>query len=212
MRRRLIALVLVGLLVTTGCLGFITGDQAASFESEPVAVSDAARSDAGYQEVRIESTTETRTFSAAGQSRKVKVTNHVAEYGRSAQLAVLTDQQVARFTVLSTPKVQVLNRSFNPVADMSNRELAQQLQQSYDSISDVTPVGDRTVESLGAGRTVTKFEASATTVGGQQTDVYLHIATFAHGEDFIVVVAVYPQQLDGEQSRVDTLVGGIQHG
>lgn len=212
MTRRLAAVALVAVLLTSGCLGFITGQEAASFESTPVSVSESARSDAGYQEVRVESETVTRTFSAAGQSREVEVTNHVAEYSRSAQLPVLADQEVARFTVFSTPQVNVLNRSFNPVGDLSNRELAQRLQEKYETISDVRPVGNRTVTALGKGRRVSKFRATATTVGGQDVDVVLHVANFRHEDDFIVVVAVYPEKLDGEQANVDTLIGGIQHG
>ncbi len=212
MHRRVLAVALVAVLLTGGCLGFITGQEAAGFESAPVSVAEEARSDAGYEEVRVASTTRTQTFSAAGRSRTVNVTNHVAEYGRSAQIPVLSDQQVARFTVLSTPQVEVLDRSFNPVGELSNRELAQRLQGSYESLSDLRLVGNRTVASLGAGRQVSKFRATATTVGGQETEVVLHVANFAHGEDFVVVVAVHPERVDGEQARVDTLIGGIRHG
>lgn len=212
MTRRFLAVALVAVLLTSGCLGFITGTQAKTFESKPVSVSDSARSQAGYQEVRVEAQTHERTFSAAGQSRTVKVTNHLAEYSRSAQVPVLADQEVARFTVLSTPKVTVLDRAFNPIAGKSNRQLAQRLQEKYETISDVQLVGNRTVTALGSGRSVSKFTATATTVAGKETDVVLHVASFPHGEDIIVAVAVYPKQLDGEQAKVDTLISGIQHG
>lgn len=210
MKRAVPALLLVGLLVTGGCLGFLTGEEAVKFESNEVSVSEDAQSATGYEQARKEANTITRNFSAAGETRQVKVTNHLAEYKRQVNIPALGEQELARFTVLSTPKVEVLDRTFNPVGDMSNREIAEMVQQEYQSVSDIQKTGERNVTVLGEQRKVTEFEARAQTVGGQQVDVYLHITKFGHGDDYIVSVAVYPQQLN-EQENVDRLLKGVEH-
>jgi hypothetical protein len=211
MDRRYVAVALVAVVLTSGCLGFLTGSETLEVAAEPVAVSDGAQDDTGYSEARKEPQTVNQTFEVAGESRTVNVTNHVAEYKRSPDLPAFGDQEVARFTVFSTPKVEIAGRTLNPVGELSNRDLALRLQEQYESIQDVALVENRTVTALGEERRVSKFEATATTKGGQETDVILHVANFEHGEDFLVVVAIYPQQLDGEQEHVDRLFEGIEH-
>lgn len=210
MRRTLPAIVLAGLILTGGCIGFLTGEETLSFEADQATVDQDTRSETDYQQTRSESQTITRNFSAAGQTRTVTVTNQVTEYKRQISIPIVEDQELARFTVLSTPKVQVLNRTFNPVANLSNRQLAQQFQEKYETIDDVQHAGDRSVTVLGQETTVSKFSARAKIVDGQTIDVYFHIAQVDHGDDFIIGVAVHPQEVD-EQERVDQLYGGITH-
>jgi hypothetical protein len=57
---------------------------------------------------------------------------------------------------------------------------------------------------------VSKFEGTAT-LSGQEVDVFVHVTKVKHDGDFVVGVAIHPQQLDGEQERVDTLLEGIEH-
>lgn len=202
---------LVGLLVTSGCIGFLTGDSALTFESNEVSVNGEAQSETGYDQARRTSSKVTKSFSAAGQTRNVTVVNHVAEYKRTVGVPGLAEQELARFTVFASPEVEVLDRTFNPLADLSNRDLAMQLQEKYETVSDVQAESDRTVTVLGQETTVTRFSAKATVEGGQQIDVYFHLTKFKHGDDFVVAVAIYPRELDGEQSKVDTLIAGIEH-
>ena len=211
MRRQLAAALLVVLMVSSGCIGFLTGSNALSFDADDVRVSDAAQQDAGYEQSRDTTQEITRSFSAAGETRNVTVTNHVAEYQRSVGLPALGEQPFARFTVISSPAVEVAGQTFNPLGNLSNRDLAQQLQSEYDTVQNVQFVEDRTVTIRGESRTVSKFSAEATTEGGQSVDVFLQISKFRDGDDFIVVVSVYPQQLDGEEARADTMFSGVQH-
>ena len=210
MRRQLAAALLVVLLVSSGCIGFLTGSSALTFEADDVRVSEQALSDTGYEESRDTTQEITRTFTAAGESRNVTVTNHVAEYQRSVSL-LGTSQPYARATVISSPEVEVAGQTFNPLADLSNRDLAQQLQSEYETVQNVRFEENRTVTVLGDEVTVSKFSAEATTEGGQSVDVYVHVTKTRDGDDFVVGVAVYPQALDDEQESVDTLLAGIQH-
>jgi len=210
MRRQLAAALLVVLMVSSGCIGFLTGSSALTFAANDVRVSDQALSETGYEESRDESQNVTRTVSAAGETRNVTVTNHVAEYQRSVSL-LGSSQPLARATVIASPEVEVAGQTFNPLADLSDRDLAQQLQSEYDTVENVQFESNRTVTVLGDEVTVSKFSAEATTQGGQSVDVFVHITKTKDGDDFVVGVAVYPQRLDGEQQAVDTLLSGIEH-
>jgi hypothetical protein len=212
-RRRVVLTVgLVGLLLTSGCIGFLTGSEALEFSSEPAVVTDSAQQETNYEQVRREPQTVTRNFTAADQTRQVEVTNHVAEYSRSVDLPVFGDQQVARFTVLSTPKVTIAGQGpFNPVDDLNNTELVLTLQEKYDGISNVQPESERSLTVLGNETTVSKFRADATMDTGESVEVFIHITKVEHGDDFVVAVGVYPTQVDGEQENIDTLLQNVDH-
>lgn len=209
-RRVLANVAVVALLLTAGCIGFLTGEEALAFDADPVRVADDARAEAGYEEVRVESMAVNRSFTVAGETRNVSVTNHVAAYQRAVDLGPLGSEPFARFTVLSTPEVEIAGRTLNPVGGLSDRELATRLQSQYDSIENVRFAGNRTVEVLGEGRTVSRFDAT-TTVAGTEVDLSLHVAKFRHGEDFVVAIGVYPARLDGERARVETMLRGVEH-
>lgn len=211
-RRVAVAVALAALLATSGCLGFITGSESLSFDSEPVAVSASAADESGYEEVRREPNTINRSFTVADQTRNVSVTNHVAEYARSVETPVLEDQQVARFTVLSTPQVEIAGQGpFNPVGDLSNRELAARLQEQYETVSNVRFEGNRTRTVLGEEATVSKYRADAKTGAGESAEVFVHIAKVKHEDDYVLAVAIYPTVIDGEEERVDAMLAGIEH-
>lgn len=214
MSKRRIALVvgLAGLLAMSGCLGFITGSESLSFESDTVAVDSGTQDDTGYEEVRRESTTITKSYTVAGQTRNVTVTNHVAEYARKVKAPVLGEQQAARFTVLATPQVTIAGQGpFNPVGDFSNRELAMRLQEQYETVKNVRFEENRTRTMLGKETTVSKYRADAKTGSGQSVEVFLHITKVEHEDDFVIAVAVYPTALDSEEEQVDTMLSGIDH-
>ena len=209
-RNTLAGLAVALLVLTGGCVGFLTGEESLSFDAEPVEVTDDARSAAGYEAVRVEPMERNRSFTVAGQTRNVTVTNHVAAYQRAVDLGPLGTEPFARVTVLATPQVEIAGRTLNPVGELSDRELATRLQSQYDSIEDVRFAGNRSVEILGADRTVSRFDAT-TTVAGAEVDLVLHVTKFRHGEDFIVGIGVHPARLDGERARVETMLQGIEH-
>jgi len=124
MDRRAVAAVFLGVLAVTAGCGL--GGGGVTFTSEDVRVGDARGDHTGeYEQIRAAEDRRKRTFSAGGRSATVTVLNHVREYARNASVAGLdTGEPVARFTVLTTPKVEVLGRTFNPVADMTTREIA----------------------------------------------------------------------------------------
>lgn len=205
MTGRAVVALLALLTVTAGCSA-LSG--ATTFTADRANVSQSAQSDTGYSLEKQETQTISRSF--AGQ--EVKVKNRLTEYARSVSLPVFEDPQVARFTVFTTPAVEVAGQGpFNPVADLNNTQLALRLQNQYDTINNVQPVGNRTVTMLGDEVTVSKFRADAKTVQGTETEVFMHVAQTRSGGDFVLAIAVHPTQLDGEQQRVNAMLNGVQH-
>lgn len=199
------------LLVTAGCVGVLTGAEPLTFEAGTASVSPAAQEAAGYEEVRRDVQAMTREVSAAGQTREVEVTNHLVEYSRSASVATVGAGELARLVILTTPAVEVLGRTFNPVGDLSNRELAEEVQSQYDGLGSLEPAGERTVDVLDTRATLSTFTGEAT-VGptGEAVELTLHVTRIRAGGDFLVVIAVHPSLLD-ETNRVDTMLAGLSH-
>lgn len=208
MKRAVVAIALAGLLVTSGCIGFLTGEEDLSFEADPVSVSADAKSETTYERVDRGSNTVERSFAG----RNVSVTNTFVELGRSSNLPAFGDQQVARFTVFASPQVEFAGQVFNPLDQLNNTELVMRLQRQYDSLSDLQQESERSDTVLGTDTTVSKFRGQATTQGGTETEVFVHITKVKHEGDFVVAVAVYPTELEGEESKVNRLLEGIQHG
>jgi hypothetical protein len=209
--RTVASVLLATLLVTSGCVGFLTGSEALEFSASKATVSDQALSDTDYEKVEITEQTVNETVSGAGQEREVQVTNWMAQYDRSVELGALGSKRAAVFVALATPQVEVAGKTFNPVGEMSNRELLEQLQSRYDSLQVGDQVGNDSVTALGEKRSVATFEGQAS-YQGSSVDVYIHVTKFKHDGDFIIAVAVYPQRLDGEQSKVYALLQGLEHG
>jgi hypothetical protein len=208
MRRALLAPLIALLVVSSGCVGLITGDTA-EFESEPATVDDAALESTGYEQRRSDTQNVTRNVSFAGQERTIRVVNHINEYDRSIDLGPLGEIEFTRFIVFSTPGAEVAGQTLNPAADWSNRRVVEEIAQRSGSVDDVQFERNRTVTSLGESREVGVFSGT-TEVEGQEIDVRIHVASFEHEGDVLIVAAVHPERID-EEDRVDTLYGGIEH-
>ena len=209
-RQALVALGSALNLSIAGCIGFITGEEALAFEATRATVPDAALDGTGYTEDEVGSEAVTRSFTVAGQSREVEVTNWLARYERSIELGPLGEQELGVFAVLSTPQVRVLDRTFNPVGEMSNRELLEQLQARYSGLSVGDRVGSDRLRILGEDATVDRFEATAT-FEAAEVELRVHVTTVAHADDYVVPIAIYPRRLPGEADRVNRLYEAIEH-
>ncbi|WP_436906584.1 DUF6517 family protein [Halosimplex marinum] len=208
-RQTLATLAVLVLTVTAGC-GFITGQSALAFSASPATASADALSETGYEERAVTNSTVTRNFSAAGQTRQVEVTNQQARYERAVDLGPLGSQRAAVFVTFASPEVSVVGQTFNPISDMSTREILRQFESQYEGLSVGDSVDNRSVRSLGNQRTLEQFEGTAT-LGGSEVDVYVHAAKFKHEGDYVVAVGIYPQRLDGEAENVVALTEGLEH-
>ncbi|PSQ41098.1 hypothetical protein BRD10_00970 [Halobacteriales archaeon SW_12_71_31] len=208
-RRRALVAAVGGLAALPGC-GFITGEEPARFAAEPATVSQGARSETDYEERSVSERVVTREFSAGGESRSVEVTNQLARYERRLDLGPLGSQRAAAFPVLASPEVEVLGEVFNPIADLSEREILDRFDSEYENLSVGEMVGSRTVTVLDTETEVEKYEGTAD-LAGSVVDVFVHVTKVQHEGDFVVVVAVYPQRFPDEESAVFTLLSGLQH-
>jgi hypothetical protein len=211
MTRRVAAGILLALLVvTSGCTGVLSGP--VTFSASQATVSDAALEETGYEHNSTKAMNVSRTFSAAGQSKEVEVTNWISEYHQKAGLPGVGEQKVAVFATFTSPQVEVLGQSFNPLAKYSNRQLAQQFTSQLKSVNDVQKAGSQNRTMLGKTTSVSKFEASVTTAAGIQFDANVHVTKVEHEGDHVVAIAVYPKKLPGQEEKVYRLLRGVEHG
>lgn len=211
-RRELLAGAGTGLAVgLAGCSGQLTADGAA-FGAVEASLSASVQSDTGYSHHRTEPFEVTREFSRFGFTRSVEVTNVISEYDRA--VSILGQRlQGAVFATLSTPQVEILRKSFNPVAEMSTVEIAEMIQERYENVSNVREEGSFESAVAGESTTVTRFTARADLVAtGVGVDVYLYVSQAVElGEDFVVCLAVHPQAMGEERETVEALLAGVEH-
>lgn len=209
-RQRIAGIVLALLVLSSGCIGFITGSEAQTFEADWAKTDDSVASDAGYELNSTDSQTIEREFSAAGQSRTVEVVNRITTYEKKMSFGPLGEKKIGVFAAVSSPAVEIGPKTFNPLADYSNEKLVQLLAGQYESISDVREVDARNITVLGTETKMTKFAAKAK-FAGTSVDVYIHVTKVRDGEDFVVPVGIYPQQKDGEAESVVAMMEAIDH-
>lgn len=209
--RRALATVAIALLLTTsGCIGFLTGDEALTFAAEPAAVDDTAAQDAGYELNDTRTVEVNRTFEVAGQERRVVASNELTSYDKAFELGPLGEARLGVFTVVSTPAVEIAGQTLNPIGEYSNARLVEFVQQRYSGMSDIERVSEQNITVQGTQTTVTKFSATAT-IQGRDVDIFIHVTKYRDGEDFILALGVYPQQLGGEEENVLSMMRAIEH-
>lgn len=210
-QRQLVAgIVAMALVATAGC-NVLVGDEPLEYEASPVTIPNETLSETGYESAGVSERLVTRNFSAASRERQVNVTNQLARYERAIDLGPLGSIRAAVAATFSSPQVTVLGEEFNPIEDLSTREILTRFASEYKSITVGSQIGSRNVTSLGETRTLQRFEGTAV-LSGQEIDVYIEAtAAFAHGDDFVVFVAIYPQQLSGEHDVIMSLFRALEH-
>jgi len=208
--RKLTVLLTVAIVASTAGCGFITGDEALSFVAEPAPVGEQALSETGYEQSQLRTQNVSREFTVAGQTRQVNVTNELAMYERSVELGLLGEQRAAVFVTFSSPEVSVAGQSFNPISDMSGRQLLSRFSSQYEGLTVGQQVDNRTQTVLGQETAVEKYDGSAQ-LSGSSVDVSVHVTRVEHQDDYIVALGIYPQQLSGEEEHVFTMLDGIEH-
>jgi hypothetical protein len=200
----------VGVASVAGCLDVLLGEDL-TFEASPAQIPDATLAETGYERVRTDSRTLEQTLEAGGESRDVTVTNRHAEYGKQASVGGidLGDAHPARLMLLTTPEVEVLGQSFNPIAHLSTRQLIA-LQGGYDNVDDLQDTSNGQVTLAGETTTWNTFETAAQ-MAGQSIDVLVHVTdAVSLGSDLVVTIGAHPAQLAGEAETLRTLVEAVE--
>lgn len=210
-RASALAGLLAVLVLTTGCLGLVTGSEPAVFTAAEVGVSDAALSETEFQHGDTRTEWLNRTVSAAGQEREVRVQNHVSAYRRPAQVDVDEGLTFGYFVVAATPQASIAGQALNPIGQMSPREMVDQLASGQNDVSDVQREDERTLTVLGSDAEVVRFSGTVERQG-REIPVYVEVTRVQDGDDFIVGIGAYPQEsADAVRPGVTTLFEGIDH-
>lgn len=202
-----------GLGLIAGCTDVVED----SLSARPAAVAPAALEETGYGEHAVSEVVVSRTVGRFGLEHTIEATNWYAEYDRAIPLDSLglTRPQAAVVSVLTTPQVSILGRTFNPVGDYSTDDLVELIQDQYDELEDVRRDGEESVTLLGSETTLTRYRARARLIeAGRSLDVFLQVSEpVEHGDDFVIGVAVFPQVagLEAESGAVRTLLEGLEH-
>jgi len=226
MRRILLTAVVALLVVSSGCVGLITGETV-EFEANEASESNSALESTGYEANNSSQRNVTRDVTFLGQERTIRIVNQVNRYTKDGTLANATGNEtlaravergqtnatsvpdLARFVVVSSPGAKVLGQTLNPAAGWSNQRIFEEVAGQTGQLNNLEQDGSRTTESLGDSRNVTEFTAT-TQIEGREVDVRAHVTSFEHEGDIVIAVGVHPEQMD-EGENVDELIGGIEH-
>lgn len=198
---------LAALLVTSGCIGFVSGDEALTYEANEVGVSEDARQATGYERQFREQMTVNQTVS----DREVRVTNWIARYEKYDDLA---DEKTGALAVVSTHRVDVFGHTTNPFAKMTNRELLENVTSNYDTslgtLDDLRFVENKTRTVLGKETQVSVFE-TVTEFGGEELEVKLYVTRVRHGDDYVIAIGGHPTKLPEGEQEILLLMEAIEH-
>ena len=214
MRRRQVLTTLgaLGVGLSAGCTELVFNDRA-EYSASKATAGDKALRETGYQHGDTQEQTFEETVSAGGVERTIVATTWISTYRKSIDL-LGSEQDAARFAVVSTPAIEIAGKSFNPVESMSHEELLErfkgQLSGQNEQLEDIEYVESRDEVVLGEETEVSTF-STTTTLQGQEVELYIHVATVAHEGDLIVAVGAHPAALTQERSNTYTLMRSIEH-
>lgn len=182
-----------GVVGLSGCLSTVLGGLT-SLESTPAGVSQSALESTGYDAAGVSEIVTEREVDIAGQSEIIAVTNYLTEYEKTIGIEAIAEQAVATFAILSTPKLDVVGQTLNPVEEMSPRELVDLIADNYDNLGGIEHDTDETVTVLDQSIIQSRFTAQAS-LSGFPIELNLHVTeAVERGDDLLVTIGVYPRQ------------------
>lgn len=207
-------LALALLLVSTGCLGFVAGDEPLTYHAERATVADSALGDGatGYTEVSVEQ----RTVEQSGEelgigNRTVVVDNWVAQYEKQDDFV---DETVGVLAVVSTHEVDVVGEPMNPVGNMTEGEILDEITGQYETpygtLSDARRTDTLQATMLGHDTDVGVF-TTTTEFAGRDVEVNIYVTIVKDGDDYVIAIGGHPTQLPNERDNILELIGSVEH-
>lgn len=198
-----------GVVGLSGCLSTALGSLT-SLESTPAGVSQSALESTGYDGVGVKEIVTEEEVDVAGQSEVIAVTSYLTEYEKTIGIESIAEQAVATFAIFSTPKLDVVGQTLNPVEEMSPRELVDLIADNYDDLGGIERDTDETITVLDQSITQSQFTAEAS-LKGIPIDLNLHVTeAVERGQDLLVTVGVYPRQFQtAEAANVRELAESV---
>ncbi|MDL5362812.1 DUF6517 family protein [Halalkalicoccus sp. NIPERK01] len=194
---------------TAGCMEAATGDGPLTFEATEIRASETAVEDTGYDHRTTETVPFTKEFEVGGVSREVRADTVVSKYDKAIDMGPLGSQRSALFVVASTPKAEVGGRTFNPIEDMDNRELAEEFQSRYGEVTIRDEISTEVISVLDEDVDLSTFEAE-TELEGQPIDVRLHLGVAETDDDLVVLLGGHPRRITDEEANIVTLAESVE--
>ncbi|OVE84382.1 DUF6517 family protein [Natronolimnobius baerhuensis] len=197
--------------LTAGCLDFVRGEGPLEFEANQVVPSASALAETGYEEDEIEHK-EIDEEVDIGVEREIRASLWAGLYTKERELQGQT-QDAGLFAAVSIPGIEVLGRSFNPLADLSGEELLEELMSQLDGEQDIDNISHEDsfgLEILGEGREVTIFGGEAE-YGDEVLEVEIALTSFIHEDDLLVLLGTHPRLLAGEAANIERLMESVEH-
>ncbi len=176
-------------VLSAGCLGVLTGDKPLKATSDPVYVSNSGLEQAGYEHKTTEKMALNKSVEVNGQTREIRITNWMSRYAPSDDSGMF---EAGQFVAFTSPSVEVLGQSVNPVAHMGDKEVIEMALKKQGGFDSLNAVGETEATVFGENTTVTEFEGTKT-VDGQKVDITLHMAQVTHDGDQVVAFGAYPE-------------------
>lgn len=197
-------------VITSGCVGVLTGSEPFVATASEVGVGQAALSETDFQHENTQTAWLNRTVDVAGQEREVRIRNYVSIYRIEPSISMDGSVTFGLFSAFSTPQVSIAGQALNPVGQMSHQQLIERVAGQSGEIRDVQRSGTRTLTVLGSDAEVTTFSAVAIRQG-REVPVFIDVTRVQDGEDYVIAVGVYPQESEDVPPQVETLFSGLDH-
>ena len=212
-RRPLLAVVLVAVVLLSGCSALL-GDDPLRYTATEAALCGSTAAETGYVVDDSGWRNVTREVEVAGSSRTMYVENYLNGYVHEVPVENGSGTEPAGgVAVLSTPQATVAGQPLNPVGSLSARRLVEEYSDVLDQYGDVEGLeetGSYDVRTLETETTVTAFAARGRR-DDESVPVRVHVARVAHAGDYVVVGAVHERGDADERRRVERLFGCIGH-
>lgn len=198
-RRFHFALVLVALLVTSGCT-LPGADLTAS--ATPASVDEGALNATGYAVEERGTIALNETLGINGEDRTVGVTNHIVSYQS-------TDHD-GQFVVFTTPSPDIDDAPANPFAMVSERPDVARMFGEINNTTALTVENRRNVTLAGESTRLVTYATTNRSASGT-TPVFVHAAVTQVGGDAVVAVGTHPRSVE-DGAAIRRLVEGVERG
>lgn len=206
---QVLPLLLAVLIVSAGCSN-ILGDGALEYSASDVSIDEDTVAAAGYTSSVDRTQEVNRTVDVQEESRQLTVQSHVVAYEKN-----YGEERTGTVVVISTPKAEKFGQALNPLGHLDkttliSRALSRAQLTEEIEVENVTERGTTDMQTLGDQTEVTTYDATMSRAG-TTVDVTVQVTRLEHGEDFLIVVGMYPTSVDEGLDDFERMLGGLEH-
>lgn len=195
-----------GTVALAGCSVF--GDETIEKSAAPARAGDEALESTGFEHRNTEERPFERTVEVGGESRDLKLTNYLVQYGKE-----VGDFGVdgATFRLFTTPVVSVAGQDANPIQNFDDRRLVREVVQRAGGreSGDLQSASQRRATVFGNAVMFSQY-LSNTEIEGQTVTIRLHFGQTTHDGDVVTILGVHPQRFD-ETANIYALAEALVH-